>query len=139
MSVKYRCGSCGYEREVPQEYVGRKIRCPQCQTKERFMGADETLILEPGQLPSDGRAQTAAPKAPLPPARGFTRVDPASQFDPAEFDDQLLFEPDELDRRRAAEKAALAQRQRRWVVGLLLAALGLLGIGGYLIHLALSL
>jgi len=30
MPVAFRCEVCNYAREVPDDYAGRKIRCPQC-------------------------------------------------------------------------------------------------------------
>jgi hypothetical protein len=30
MSAAFRCEVCNYARDVPDDYAGRKIRCPQC-------------------------------------------------------------------------------------------------------------
>jgi hypothetical protein len=36
--MDFNCKSCGYSREIPDSYYGRKVRCPICKTKVRMSG-----------------------------------------------------------------------------------------------------
>jgi hypothetical protein len=73
------CPHCGKQGRVPDKYIGRKVRCPQCQ--ETFAveppPAAATMAPMPSPVqarptppsPPDGRpARAARPKAPAPPA-----------------------------------------------------------------------
>jgi len=41
--VRFKCSSCGFEKDVPSEYAGQRVRCPRCKAENQVgtAGADK--------------------------------------------------------------------------------------------------
>ncbi len=33
--AKFKCSNCGFEKDVPSQYAGKRVRCPKCQAESR--------------------------------------------------------------------------------------------------------
>jgi phage FluMu protein Com len=42
-NIKFRCFKCNAKLEMPEEYIGRKGRCPNCKAKNTIPSPDDTL------------------------------------------------------------------------------------------------
>jgi DNA-directed RNA polymerase subunit RPC12/RpoP len=40
-TIKFKCGKCGFEKDIPSQYSGKRVRCPKCQTETRVGQAVE--------------------------------------------------------------------------------------------------
>lgn len=43
--VEFHCDSCGYERKLPDELIGRKVQCPQCKVASVVDSPSEPLTI----------------------------------------------------------------------------------------------
>ena len=74
--IRFRCANCGEKLSVPDQYAGRKGKCPACQTPNRVPTADQAGRMT--EIPFPPRAPARQEPAPAPAARTAPAV-PAQQ------------------------------------------------------------
>jgi|GEM_PF-805454 len=64
-TATYKCG-CGFEKQVPAEYSGKRIKCPKCQTENRVgpVGGEASTQAAKPAAPAAQRPAAAKPGAP---------------------------------------------------------------------------
>lgn len=70
-TVQFKCVSCGFEKAIPAQYGGKRVRCPKCQADNLVppAPAESTVLIPPaGQSPAPAAARPAAAPAPAPAA-----------------------------------------------------------------------
>ena len=48
--IKFECSSCGYSKDVPDKYGGKKVRCPKCNTLNTISNPQTPPIEKPNDL-----------------------------------------------------------------------------------------
>ena len=63
MPIQVNCPSCGQSLRVPDELLGRNVRCPQCQTTFEAAGAAETAAEESPSFEQWQTSETPPPSS----------------------------------------------------------------------------
>jgi hypothetical protein len=50
--ARYKCSGCGYEKEVPAELVGKRVKCPKCQHANQIVAAPQPAGQRPAAAPA---------------------------------------------------------------------------------------
>jgi DNA-directed RNA polymerase subunit RPC12/RpoP len=74
--LKTRCGACGQEVAVPEEYVGRTVKCPTCKAGVLVVAP----ILTPSTLPPPAPDKLAQPIASSAPSQAIAKSSIMSRF-----------------------------------------------------------
>jgi hypothetical protein len=68
MTISCACPLCGFSASIPNEYKGRRIKCPKCD--HSFVGPEKTQAALPAPLPEpcptteSASSSLSCPKAP---------------------------------------------------------------------------
>jgi hypothetical protein len=118
MPIQTSCPSCGKALRVPDDLLGKNVKCPSCQTQ--FVASENAGVTEaPPPLPPESRAERERYREETPTPRSSSRRERARDGDD-DFDDD-----DVRPRRRRREDYA----PHRGTLILVLGILSLVGCG----------